>query len=215
MTQWLGGLLVGLSVLGSAQAQQERVYWGVALGNPSVVPEPAPHYAQSQGWTGVHTSTDSSGASLKIYRGVVNDRHWATEVGVAFLGKTETLTQGRDQNNNRPRLYADRDSRAIYIDKLKYWGSSANFRVFARFGLALTETTVGAKIFGYGGRDDAFSVTETVVNPKFGIGVQYRANSTWHLRAEVEQYVGVGAPGDDRVDEIDIDVVWFGLTRLF
>jgi hypothetical protein len=210
-------LVLSLCLLGlpfAVHAQQERVYWGFSLLNASVnenqLKEDRIAYVRSDmGWTDVHSWRNDNDGGLKLYRGVVNDQYWATEVGVAFMGQTswETRAQGN------ARLYEYRRTNALFYDKVRYWGGTDHLRLFGRFGLAITDTTVDGDWNDAGGWGN-YSASETELNPKLGLGVQYRLNNAFHFRAEFERYFNVGY-ARDRTGEADIDVVSFGLVKLF
>jgi len=195
-----------LTVLGSAQAQQERVYWGTSFGNgnPDRSQEDNQrNYAQSRGWGNVHSWRENHGGSMKVFRGVVNDSYWATEIGLAFLGETAWITQAY-QNNRSKRQEAYESAQALYVDKLRFFGGADHWRVYGRVGVAITKTKLDSRVYDDGGTDVYSSSVEQKIQPKLGLGLQYRLNDDWHIRAETERYLSS-----------DYGVTTLGLVKFF
>ena len=195
-----------LTLCGVVQAQQERVYWGTALGNGRLDNDhlnKQQSYAQSRGWSNIHAWSDEDTGAFKIFRGVVNDRYWATEVGVAFLGESTWTTQAYLNGASR-RQEARESMQAFYVDKIRYWGGSDQWRVFGRAGLALTNIELEERVYVDGGPDVYRDENERKIQPKLGVGFQYRLNNDWHIRAETERYLGV-----------DFGVSSLGVVKLF
>jgi hypothetical protein len=55
-----------------------------------------------------------------------------------------------------------------------------------------------------GGPDVYRDENERKIQPKLGVGFQYRLNNDWHIRAETERYLGV-----------DFGVSSLGVVKLF
>ena len=211
-------VFMGLALLSSVSMaqEQERVYWGFS--NSSAEPDEntiknaRSQYAESSlGWNNANTWRGDTWGGPKLYRGVVNDGYTATEVGLAFLGDMNFVTQGYDSNNQNRRMYEERSSRAIYVDKLKYWGESETVRVFGRLGLALVTTEVESRVYDGNNTFNTYKSSDIVL--KAGAGLQWRLSDDWHIRTEIENYFGVG--DGNNIPETDITVFSVGVLRLF
>jgi hypothetical protein len=108
-------------------------------------------------------------------------------------------------------MYEERSSRAIYVDKLKYWGESETVKLFGRLGLALVKTEVESRVYDGGNTFNTYKDSEIVV--KAGAGLQWRLGNDWHIRTEVENYFGVG--DGSNIPETDITVFSVGVLRHF
>jgi hypothetical protein len=212
--------LMGLALLaGGASAQGlERVYWGVSNGNPepdeNTIKYERSRYAENNlDWNNARTWRGDTSDGLKLYRGVVNDGYTATEVGIAFLGDMYFVTEGDRVNGNQRRMFDERSSRALYYDKLKYWGDSESIRWFGRLGIAVVNTEAESRIW-LGGNSYTSNTSDTGIVLKAGVGLQLRMSDTWHVRTELENYFDVGNSGGN-MPKTDITVFSFGLLRLF
>jgi hypothetical protein len=210
-------VFMGLALLSSVSMSQEleRVYWGFsntsAEPDENTIKEERSQYAESSlGWNNANTWRTDNWGGPKLYRGIVNNGYTATEVGLAFLGDMNFVTQGYNNNQNR-RMYEERSSRAIYVDKLKYWGESETVKLFGRLGLALVKTEVESRVYDGGNTFNTYKDSEIVV--KAGAGLQWRLGNDWHIRTEVENYFGVG--DGSNIPETDITVFSVGVLRHF
>ena len=207
-----------LTLFGTAQAQQERVYWGLSNGNPEpeedTIKQERSRYAEDKlGWTNARTWRGDTWGGLKLYRGVVNDHYTATEMGVALLGDMNFVTEGDRVNGSQRRMFDERSSRALFYDKLKYWGDSESIRWFGRVGLALVNTEAETRVW-QGSSSVTSNSSHNGIVLKAGAGLQLRVSDTWHVRTELENYFDVGKSGGN-MPKTDITVFSVGVLRLF
>jgi len=212
--------LMGLTLLaGGASAQSlERVYWGVSNGKPepdeNTIKNERSRYAEENlNWNNPTTWRGDTWGGQKIYRGVVNSDYTATEVGIAFLGDLNFVTQGDRVNNQQRVMFDERSSRALFYDKVAYWGASDSFKWFGRLGLALVDTEVDSRIYEGGNLRRTVSKNSEIVL-KAGAGLQWRVTDSWHIRTELENYFDVGNKSAN-IPESDITVISFGVLKLF
>ncbi|WP_410505629.1 OmpA family protein [Janthinobacterium sp.] len=142
--------------------------------------------------------------ALKLYLGKQLNKNFALELGYFDLGKFgfDAVTVPRSTLNGTASF------RGVNLDLLAQLPLSERFSVYGRLGMHYTQARdhfTGNRLYAVTNPDPS----ERKLNPKAGLGLEYKFSEALAMRAEVERYRvndAVGNRGD--VDLVSINLVY-------
>lgn len=135
------------------------------------------------GSTGIVFNTDERNFAYKLFAGKQLGRHFAIEAGYFDLGKF-----GFDATMTPPGSLSGRASfRGANLDLLAQLPFTERLSAYARLGANYTKTNTtfsGNRLFAVTNP----TASENKINPKLGLGLEYKLNESWAVRGEAERY---------------------------
>jgi len=159
---------------------------------------------------------DTTDKGFKLYGGYQFGPHFALEGGYFDLGEFQfnhAITQVGATSASGS-LATNMKVRGINLDAVGYLPFTEKFSAFARLGVtyALTQDTftVTNAPNVMGGK-----LSDRATLPKAGVGLEYKFNDSWALRAEAERYrISNGITDHNNIDLYSVGVVYrFGATK--
>lgn len=162
------------------------------------------------GATSVHSSSDDTDTSYKLFAGYRFNKNFAVEGGYADFGRFKA--SGGGIIGTPIEVKGKIDSYAVFVDAVGLLPLNDRFSLFGKAGAAYTHTKL--KVTGsWGGFTDSISESDNEVVPKLGIGAEYNFTKSVALRAEYEHYFNVG--DKDKTGESDVGVWSIGVKIAF
>lgn len=153
---------------------------------------------------GIVFNTDERSSAYKLFAGKQLGRHFAVEGGYFNLGRF-----GFDASMAPPGLLSGSASfRGVNLDLLGQLPLTERLSAYARVGANYARTNTA-----FGG-NRLLAITnpnsnENKVNLKAGLGLEYKLNEAWAVRAEVERYrVADAVHNRGNVDSYSINLVY-------
>jgi OOP family OmpA-OmpF porin len=185
--------LAMLAAQASAQDQfvnpdwaNKATYIGAGIGQSRSYTKAAPviKNLNSQG-TGIVNSwgTDEKDVGYKLFVGKQLSRNFAVEAGFFDLGNFNI----KSTNSCCGFLNAEQKYKGVNLDLIAQLPMSERFSVYGRAGMHYTKATTrfsGTRAVGL----FAGEQSEKKLNPKFGVGLEYKFTEALALRAEAENY---------------------------
>ncbi|MES2046878.1 MAG: OmpA family protein [Pseudomonadota bacterium] len=156
------------------------------------------------GATGAVFNTDERNFAYKLFAGKQLGRHFAIEAGYFDLGKF-----GFDATTTPPGTLSGRARfRGVNLDLLAQLPITERLSAYARLGANYAKSTAAFS----GDRLDAVNYpnsSENKVNPKGGLGLEYKLSEAFAIRGEAERYRVADAISNRRdVDFYSINLVY-------
>lgn len=208
--------LLAAMVLSAGIASAEgNWYFGGSLGQASidskhVSRDIATLLRDDYGATGVYASDDETDTSWKLFAGYKLNRNFAIEGGYADFGRFTAKAGGVI---GTPVAIKGRvDAYAVFVDAVGILPLGDSLSAFGKAGAAYTHTKTRAT-GSWAGFVDSFSVSDSEVVPKLGLGAEYSVTKSVAVRAEYERYFNVG--DKDETGESDVGVWSVGVKMSF
>ncbi|WP_374710552.1 OmpA family protein [Massilia pseudoviolaceinigra] len=196
LTKKIGTLsAIGFAMLaGQASAQDQFVnpewansatYIGAGIGQSRSYTKAAPVIKNLNGQGGMVNSwrTDEKDMGYKLFVGKQLSRYFAVEAGFFDLGNFNVKTT----NNLGGVVNAEQKYKGVNLDLIAQLPMSERFSVYGRAGMHYTKAKTqfsGNRAVGL----FAGEKSEKKLNPKFGVGLEYKFTEALALRAEAENY---------------------------
>ncbi|WP_374709584.1 OmpA family protein [Massilia scottii] len=196
LTKKIGTLsAIGFAMLaGQASAQDQFVnpewansatYIGAGIGQSRSYTKAAPVIKNLNGQGGMVNSwrTDEKDMGYKLFVGKQLSRYFAVEAGFFDLGNFNVKTT----NNFGGVVNAEQKYKGVNLDMIAQLPMSERFSVYGRAGMHYTKASTrftGNRAVGL----FAGEKSEKKLNPKFGVGLEYKFTEALALRAEAENY---------------------------
>ncbi|WP_374762242.1 OmpA family protein [Massilia scottii] len=196
LTKKIGTLsAIGFAMLaGQASAQDQFVnpewansatYIGAGIGQSRSYTKAAPVIKNLNGQGGMVNSwrTDEKDMGYKLFVGKQLSRYFAVEAGFFDLGNFNVKTT----NNFGGVVNAEQKYKGVNLDLIAQLPMSERFSVYGRAGMHYTKAKTqfsGNRAVGL----FAGEKSEKKLNPKFGVGLEYKFTEALALRAEAENY---------------------------
>jgi len=149
------------------------------------------------GVTGAGVSCDDSDTAFRIFGGYQINKNFGVELGYATLGEATASAAGSS---------ASIESTAWDLMAVGTLPLGNNFSLYGKIGMYKSNTDFSTNIPGFSG------VSESNTDLTYAIGGQYDFNKNLGIRAEWQQYKGVGG---GTIGEADIDVMSIGVVYRF
>lgn len=164
-----------------------------------VIPAPIPH---------AFIDDNTIDGGYKLFGGYQFNRYFALEGGYFDLGEFQFYNSVGPAGTYN----ANMQVRGVNLDVVGYLPFTEKLSAFARLGVnyALTQDTfVSGAPNVIGGK-----LSDRATFPKAGVGLEYKLNDSWALRADAERYrVSNGLTDHDNIDLYSVGVVYrFGAT---
>lgn len=196
LTKKIGTLsAIGLAMFAmQASAQDQFVnpewantatYIGAGIGQTRSYTKAAPVIKNLNGQGGFVNSwaTDEKDVGYKLFVGKQLSRYFAVEAGFFDLGNFNVQTR----NNLGGVVNAEQKYKGVNLDLIAQLPMSERFSVYGRAGMHYTKATTqfsGNRAVGL----FAGEQSEKKLNPKFGVGLEYKLTEALALRAEAENH---------------------------
>jgi OOP family OmpA-OmpF porin len=201
--------LAMLTAAGTAAAQSDRGwYGGVSLGRSGVNFDD--DFLTIAGATASTLSKDDSDSGVKLFAGYRLQRNFALEGGFTDFGSFSA-----ERRVTAPAVGTESatiKSSGFHLDAVAIL-PIGNFDLLAKFGLIYTTTKRDLSSTGAVTVTADRSAKKSEINPKIGLGVEYRFSRALGVRAEYEQAFSVG--DENSTGEGDIQMLSVGLTFRF
>ncbi|MBI2308001.1 MAG: porin [Rhodocyclales bacterium] len=162
------------------------------------------------GATAVHSSSDDTDTSYKLFAGYKFNKNFAIEGGYADFGRFKASAGG--VIGTPVEIKGKIDSYAVFVDAVGSLPLNDSFSLFGKAGAAYTHTKL--KVSGsWGGFTDSISESDSEVVPKLGVGAEYNITKSVAVRAEYEHYFNVG--DKNNTGESDVGVWSLGVKMSF
>ncbi|NHZ35977.1 OmpA family protein [Massilia rubra] len=196
LTKKIGTLsAIGFAMLAAQASAQDQfvnpewantaTYIGAGIGQSRSYTKAAPviKNLNSQGGFVNSWSTDEKDVGYKLFVGKQLSRYFAVEAGFFDLGNFNVQTR----NNLGGVMNAEQKYKGVNLDLIAQVPMSERFSVYGRAGMHYTKATTqfsGNRAVGlFAGKS-----SEKKLNPKFGVGLEYKFTEALALRAEAENY---------------------------
>jgi OOP family OmpA-OmpF porin len=204
-------LLAVLALSAGVASAEGNWYFGGSVGQSSVDlknvdRDVASLLRDDYGATGVHSSSDDTDTSYKLFAGYKFNKNFAVEGGYADFGRFKANAGG--VIGTPVNIDAKVTSYAVFVDAVGILPLNDSFSVLGKVGAAYTHTKT--KVSGsWGGFADSSSDSSNEVVPKLGLGAEYNVTKSIALRAEYEYYFNVG--DKNKTGESDVGVWSLGV----
>ena len=190
----LSAIAMAMLAMQSASAQEvfvnpdwanKATYIGAAVGQSraNIDDQAAIRSFNSPGATINRWSSDEKDVGYKLFVGKQLSRNFAIEAGFFDLGKFDFRT-GTVQGGN---LHTELGYKGVNLDLIAQLPMTERFSVYGRAGMNYAKATTkfsgnGLSVLGNAKR------SEKELNPKFGVGLEYKFTEALALRGEVERH---------------------------
>ena len=164
---WYAGFNLGESRLSLDTSELERVM-------------------QSKGLPLTTLSRNTNDTGFKIYTGAALNDYFAIEGGYFDLGEVDFDARATGETTNYP-LSGNFQSKGLNLDLVARMFLTNSFAVTSRLGLTYNDTD--ARLDYQAPIDlNQFNTSQHYMKQKFGVGLEYKLNKNFSMRADLERY---------------------------
>ena len=194
-------------------------YIGVGIGESDAsIPTRTIDVANAQlstaiGATSTIVNKDNRSTDTKIFVGYTVNRHFAAELGYAYLGQTQFTSDfraGAPITTSLGTFNMKYKMSAFYLDAVGTLPLGETWSLLGRVGIAYSQARAvfeGQNVTLFASTDDT---KESKIYAKFGAGVNYNINAAFLARAEWERYKLPDPLSDEKfnVDAVTLSILY-------